>query len=120
MLKQIYFMMGSSRFSKAMTAYFNKFAYRNAVLKDFINNLQESLQADAGFNMVDFEEDWLNKAGVNELIVSTEKDRIVSVKQRSALPQFDTLRQHILKVVSFDSQGKELEIKQIVIGKEKD
>lgn len=42
--------------------------------------------------MIEFEHDWLNKAGVNELIVSTEENKIVSIDQCCTLPEHDTLR----------------------------
>lgn len=68
--------------------------------------------------MADFENDWLNTAGVNELALSVKDSKIVEVTQTAALANFPTLRQHILKLVSFDENGQELEIKQVVISKD--
>lgn len=44
--------MGEEAFSKALSKYFNKYAYKNTTLDDFINTLNEEFDGDkVGFSL---------------------------------------------------------------------
>lgn len=48
--------MGEDRFSSAMKRYFNKYAFKNAELKDFINNLEvEFSELNLGFTLAEWQ-----------------------------------------------------------------
>ncbi|RZA07361.1 MAG: aminopeptidase N [Proteobacteria bacterium] len=62
-LKQIFFLLGEEKFKAGVRAYFQKHAFGNATLEDFVS----SLSAASGQDLTAWQEDWLQSAGVNSL-----------------------------------------------------
>ena len=49
-MKQLLFIMKEENFSKALSAYFNKYAFKNATLIDFLGEMQHYI-GNANFNL---------------------------------------------------------------------
>jgi len=50
-----------------MSRYFHKYAFKNATLNDFIENLDiEFLKKNLGFTLAEWKDQWICKAGLNE------------------------------------------------------
>jgi len=59
--------MGSEAFSAALKVYFNKFAFKNATIDDFIGIMDiELAKRNFGFTLKDWKLDWICKAGLNQ------------------------------------------------------
>lgn len=82
-LKQLYNLIGHEVFKKGLHIYFEKFAWKNTVLPDFVGSLDEAYRQSGGnkllganFDFVDWCDQWLTTSGINILtpIVEYKED----------------------------------------------
>lgn len=122
-LKQIIHLIGEENFSKSMGLYFNKFAFSNATLHDFISALQENykpLNPSYPENLDIWQKAWIQTAGLNELVCdwnpkSDEKTLTLKLKQSAVLPIHPTIRVHKMKIAFFDDKCELIEVKDVVV-----
>ena len=123
-MRQLLFLIGRDNFSKSMEIYFNKFAYKNTELKDLLDIFREVVgQTDKLEEHLDFDQwkaDWLKTAGLNEVTIkwdpkNTEKNAKMTQVQTCAMAEHPTLRYHKMSLGFFDSEGKQLTTKEIVL-----
>lgn len=65
-------MIGHDAFSKNIGEYFTKYAWKNAELKDFLREISKDNDKNnnPAYDIVKFNEDWIEKAGPNSLELS--------------------------------------------------
>lgn len=67
-MKQLLLLMGEDNFSKGLTAYFKKYAFKNATLSQFIAELQNYFDF-KGLTLQEWKKVWLETASLNQLEV---------------------------------------------------
>lgn len=67
--------MGFERFTKAMTSYFNKYAFKNTVLKDLLDEMVAACDNDNSpvLDMEIFEKEWICTSGLNTVKPAWDK-----------------------------------------------
>ena len=73
-LKQMYYFIGDSNFSKGLKNYFEKYQWSNTVFSDFIHQMIEAVGHNQKFDLNQLCNNWLKKAGLNEIEVNLEID----------------------------------------------
>ncbi len=115
-LKQLHFLIGEKAFQQGLQMYFQKHAFGNTQLNDFIMAMEKS----TGRNLQSFTKEWLQTAGVNSLAAdySCKNDRIESFKLlQGAAPEQPTLREHRTQVALYKLVKDELKlIKEAAVG----
>ncbi|EAS02835.3 peptidase M1 family aminopeptidase (macronuclear) [Tetrahymena thermophila SB210] len=107
-LRQLLSLIGEQNFSSAMKRYFNKFAFKNADLNDFIENLDVEFQTlNLGFSLKEWQQEWISTAGLNECQPEFDPNNqnshaCLCIHQTCALEMHPTLRRHNMKVAFFD------------------
>lgn len=105
-LKQLFFVVGEKVFQAACSKFIKKFEYGVASCQDFI----ECVENEANFNVVEWADQWLFKAGVNvlepEFCVEEENREICEFVIRQSWDNVGdkVLRQHFVIVEGFDDQ----------------
>lgn len=121
-LKQLVAVLGMEAFRNGMRLYFERHAWGNTRLVDFLAALQE--RAPEGVDLSAWSDSWLVKAGPNELQAvyelegaGTPEARIVSfaIEQAAVLEAHPTLRQHTINVALVDATGKVLTSERVVV-----
>ncbi|CAK77944.1 unnamed protein product (macronuclear) [Paramecium tetraurelia] len=111
LLKQLFTMMGEQKFSQAMGQYFNKYQYSNTTLADFFGVLKQQFEGDY---LLQWQQDWIMKAGLNLVELTSVNEKSYTFKQTATLKDLHpTLRNQMFKVGLYDHDGKELEVKLI-------
>lgn len=105
-LRQLDFRLGKNGFRDGVREYFNKYAYKNTSLSDFIDTLAKT----AGQDLGDVRQKWLGTAGVNRLQVDflCDKGEIknLTLLQKSD-DRFPMLREHHTQVgLLYNVDGK--------------
>lgn len=105
-LRQLVAWVGEDAFRTGIRAYFDRFAFQNATLNDFL----EALEASSGRDLKAWSAEWLQTAGVNTLGIDTNvvDGRYVSaVIKQTAPAEHPTLRSHRIGIggYSFDDSG---------------
>ena len=119
-LKQLMFVIGEETFSIALENYFHKYAFKNTCLEDLLAEFDRELTKlpEPKINILEWKEDWINKAGLNKISFSrdpiTEKSYIV---QGACSPAHPTLRQHYIRIGFFDQNGKIIDIRELTTSK---
>ncbi|CAD8060911.1 unnamed protein product [Paramecium primaurelia] len=108
-MKQLMCIMGAAKFGEACGNYFRKFGWKNAVLQDLIDHLQEKFD-NPEFTLSQWKKQWIETAGMNEIEPQWDQtDRShqakLTIYQRPALSQFPTLRIHKIKIGLFHDNG---------------
>ncbi|CAD8067377.1 unnamed protein product [Paramecium primaurelia] len=108
-MKQLMCIMGAAKFGEACGNYFRKFEWKNAVLQDLIDHLQEKFD-NQEFTLSQWKQQWIETAGMNEIEPQWDQtDRThqakLNIYQRPALSQFPTLRVHKIKIGLFHDNG---------------
>ncbi|CAK86275.1 unnamed protein product (macronuclear) [Paramecium tetraurelia] len=108
-MKQLLCIMGAAKFGEACGNYFRKFGWKNAVLQDLIDHLQEKFD-NPEFTLSYWKQQWIETAGMNEIEPQWDQtDRTHQAKltifQRPALSQFPALRIHKIKIGLFHDNG---------------
>ncbi len=115
-LKQLHFLVGDVAFQKALQSYFQKHAFSNTQVGDFIGAMETA----TGRSLQSFAQDWLQTAGVNSLTTefSCRKNRLQSLTLvQGASPEQATLREHKTSVALYQlKQGKLVLIRQAAVG----
>ena len=99
-LKQLAHFVGYENHRVGVSNYLKKHAYGNTTLQDFVDAQSES----AGRNLNDWSQQWLYKAGFNELSAQFEcsENRISElIIKQSAPEEHPQLRQHRVQVVLY-------------------
>ena len=65
-MKQLLFIMQEENFSKALSIYFGKYAFKNATLNDFMSEMQNHFKIN-DFTLDEWRQLWLEKASLNQL-----------------------------------------------------
>jgi len=89
-MKQLMFVVTEEGFSKALSEYFHKFAWKNTILEDFIGAMQHQFKSDK-FTMEEWKKAWLEKACLNQIEPfwdhhCCKKDAHLLIKQTPVLP----------------------------------
>lgn len=115
-LKQLHFLVGEKEFQKGLQIYFNKHAFGNTRVNDFIGAMEVS----TGRSLQTFAKEWLHTAGVNTLTAdfSCKKGKIDSfVLRQAAIPEQPTLREHKTQIALYKTEkGKFKLIKEATVG----
>lgn len=134
-LRQLYALVGRENFKKSMGIYFNKFAWKNATLKDLLAVFHGVSRENYGFtegnedwdsvgrhnDILQFNKDWIETAGMNELRVEwdpkdfTDGKGKVLVKQTYCMEQHPTLRYHKMCIGFVNAEGKILFHKEVIV-----
>jgi len=122
-LKQLLCLIGEENFSKALHQYFNKHQWKNTVLDDFIEALNENykpLFKGAPESLLEWQKEWLEAAGMDELEPEWSYDPSnnelkIIVSQVPVLPEFPTLRHHKIKIALFNESAQVFEAIDAVI-----
>ena len=71
MLRQLLFILGEDRFTKALSTYFSQYAFANSELTDFMDHLNtQFLVQEVGhlpFTLQEWQQEWIQTAGMNWL-----------------------------------------------------
>lgn len=123
MVKQMYYYIGDETFSKGLKKYFQQYKWDNTVFEDFIGKMVEC--SDNKLNdLKELCQNWFQKAGLNEISLSIEKDESTNkikkfvVKQNPCLKDFPNRIKHIvdfLFIYDFNDISKNKIIKRQVI-----
>lgn len=75
-LKQLYYLIGHDRFSNNLKSYFEKYSFNNATLAQFLEEIQkgENQNDHKAYDLKLFNEEWIGKAGLNEVQVVWDKN----------------------------------------------
>jgi len=125
-LKQLHFVLGHDALKSALRSYFDKYAWQNTELKDFVGMLQiaydKSPQKKMGpnFKLADWSDTWLKTSGVNLLegVATYDKDSKIesfAVKQTFDSTGKNQLRQQVLNVAFYDQDFNEHVIENVAI-----
>lgn len=123
MVKQMYYYIGEENFSKGLSSYFNEYHWNNTEFDDFINKMVEAAGEDFK-NLKDLCNNWIQKAGLNEISLDMEKDNNTNkitkfvVKQKPCLEEFPNRITHIvdfLFIYDFDDDSKNKIFKRQII-----
>ena len=108
LLKQIFYFIGKENFRKGLVEYFKTFKWDNTVFSEFINKMVEVLP-ESKSNLSNLCENWLQKAGLNELHANWEhsngKVTKFVVEQNPCLDTFPNRQTHVLDIQSIYSDG---------------
>lgn len=111
-LKQLAYLLGEEKFREGVRAYFERHAYGNAVLDDFM----ASLAGAAGVDLSVWTGNWLKTAGLNTLQVNYEcqENRVTSfaLLQKSDQEQISP-RQHRTQIGLFYQMDSGLELNNV-------
>lgn len=113
-LKQLSYYIGEEEFREGLQRYFQKYAYKNTSLKDFIQMLSES----SGKALDKWEQTWLRTSGVNTVNASWECSP-VSPSGKSQVSKFNlfqtpksSLRPHRMQIGLYTApKGSQKELK---------
>ena len=86
-LKQLNFYLGEDDFREGLQRYFEKYAYRNTTIHDFIRKLAEASSKDLG----KWQSQWLQTSGVNQVAVNW-KCAVDPETSKSKLVEFDVVQ----------------------------
>ncbi len=118
-LKQLNFLLGDEKFQKGLQLYFQRNAWKNAELKDFMAGLSEASQRD----LKDWQKLWLQEAGVNTLEArfTCEGDKLQKLEILQTAPDsYNFQRPHKLQVALLDKKtvkNKKTTTTSLVLGK---
>lgn len=102
-LQQLVAYIGLERFRDGMRRYFQRYAYSNATLHDFLAALEEG----SGRDLQAWSRLWLETPSLNTLaaVWEVDGDRLTSLTLRqTAPPDYPTLRPHRVEVALFSEQ----------------
>jgi len=122
-LKQLVSLIGVENFSKAISAYFSRFAWTNATIEDFTSCLQEFYTPSfpgCPKDLREWRKEWIETAGLNECIPlftpgDISSNAILVIRQWAVLEEFPTLRHHKIRVAFFDENAKIYDSKEIML-----
>ena len=111
-LMQLYYLVTPAVFSEFLKNYFNKFAFKNATLADFLGEIKKVIKEkpEGPFDLDNFNKTWIELAGHNQLSVTWDpaqkgKSKLV-VTQTPVLSDFKTLHYHKLCIGLFKANEK--------------
>jgi aminopeptidase N len=96
-LKQLDFYIGSDKFKTGLKNYFNKHAYKNTTLPDFMNEMSTASNID----LTEWQKMWLTIPQVNtaQVVYQCQTGKIVDFQiKQTAVPQHPTLRAHKTRI----------------------
>lgn len=104
-MKQLLLLMGEENFSKGLTTFFKKYAFKNATLSDFINELQ-TYYNNPELTLQEWKSYWLETASLNILEPrwdpsSTSPESQLEIIQTPFTSEHPTLRPHKIKIAFF-------------------
>lgn len=125
-LKQLHFVIGSPQLKAALHRYFDKYAWENTVLDDFVGVLQEAYDQSEhkkmgdDFKVKEWSNTWLKTRGVNTLegVVQYDKDSKIqsfAVKQTVDKLSLNRLRQQVINVAFYDHDFNPTYVKDVVL-----
>ena len=126
MLKQMYYFLGDDVFSKGLKAYFEKYKWSNTKFDDFIGEMSKAA-GDKLTNLSELCDNWLKKAGLNEISLDmeideeTQKIKKFIIKQQPCLkehPNYQTHKVDILLIHDFKDKSKNIIKEGIIIKNE--
>ena len=106
-LKQMYYFIGDQNFSNGLKTYFEIYKWSNTVFDDFINQMVHAIdksgQFKPTFHLKELCNNWLKKAGLNEVSLDMEVDSndIItnfSIIQTPCLTQHANLQTHMMDI----------------------
>merc|ERR1711976_130401 len=139
-MRQLYELVGRTIFKETCKRYFHNYAWNNAELKDLLNVFKQVLNEKFGFeegkedwykvgrhyDMDQFNRDWIETAGMNEIRVKWDaKDFVdgkgkVLVKQHYCMEQYQLLRYHKMCLGFVGSEGQILFDKEIIVNNQQE
>lgn len=96
-LQQLHYLIGEEAFAKGLKIYFQRHAYQNTELRDFMSALEES----SGRSLKTWQQEWLMTAGLNTVRLewACEGGKLSKITvQQSAPADHPTLREHRARV----------------------
>jgi len=103
-LKQLAYFVGEDQFQAGVANYFSKYAEKNTVLTDFMNEIASA----SGVDLNVWQQKWLQTAGVNTLKAdyACEDGKVTSLKLVQEAPKsHPTLRPHKTQLAWLNNQG---------------
>ena len=105
-IRQFVFTVGEEAFQVGVQKYFDRYAWGNANLNNFISCFEIE-----GLNLFEWAESWLNTAGLNELRITYVSNALnklqdFKVEQKAVMQEHPTLRQHTVNIDFFHHTGK--------------
>lgn len=122
-LKQLYFLIGHEQFSENLGSYFSKYAWKNATLADFIEELSKSKVTNTheAYDLLKWNKDWIETAGTNDLRAvwdpNVQGASKLIIHQTPVLSNHPTLRYHKIKIAFFDDNANIAEVKDVLVNK---
>ena len=124
-LKQIFYAIGKDNFHEGLVEYFKTFKWDNTVFSEFIEKMDEAMPEHCSHKhkLTKLSEEWLTKAGLNELQASFEvannKVEKFSVDQTPCLDTFPNRVTHIMDIQFIYANGELENFYNITINPEK-
>jgi aminopeptidase N len=116
MIKQLIFLIGWDVFTNGLKLYFQKYAWGNTTLPDFINAIQEAVTASdlaEKPNLIDWSRDWIQTKGSNRIWHSFKetngKITEFTLHQSPCKHGDDLLRSQKFNIAIYDTEGTLLE-----------
>jgi aminopeptidase N len=109
-MRQLTALIGEDKFSAALSEYFQNHKWANTDLKDLLDVFQKHLghlsTHHGSYNMANWQEKWLEKAGLNTVTVDWENNNTsVKLIQGAVLKEHPTLRYHRIDVAFYNDNG---------------
>lgn len=106
-LQQLYYYIGDTGFSKGLKVYFDKFKWNNTLFYDFIDTMMkvnENGNSSDLSNLRTLCDNWLKKAGLNEIELKLETDENNKIKkfdviQTPCLAEHQNLQTHMTDIL---------------------
>mmetsp|Transcript_1557 Transcript_1557/g.1358 ORF Transcript_1557/g.1358 Transcript_1557/m.1358 type:complete len:906 (-) Transcript_1557:110-2827(-) len=122
-LKQLMCLIGEDNFGKALCKYFTKYSWQNTTLNDFLecmNDFYKPSDSNAPNNLMDWKNEWLASAGLNECLPvwdhnDTSSNAKLTIRQTAYLAEHPTLRHHKLKIAFFDENANIYDVKDAIL-----
>jgi len=111
-LKQLFYCIGKDQFREGLVEYFKTFAWDNTVFSEFIHKMDEAMPENCGFKhrLTIICENWLQKAGLNELVANWDQDngKVTKfvVEQTPCLESHPNRVTHIMDIQFIFQDGK--------------
>lgn len=121
-LYNLFTMLGQPLFKEVMAAYFKKYEWANAELKDLLAIVTEKVATlgmgnNPHYNIAQWTTDWLDTAGLNTIEVMSWDQSLTTlpVRQGCYSDDFPTLRHHYMQFGFYDQNGEVMLVKDMYL-----
>lgn len=127
-VKQLFFMIGEKKFSDNLKKYFSKYAWSNATLENFLEELcstnTEEEKKIKSCDLEFFNQEWIKKAGLNQIQAqwdsSVQGKQTLTFIQTPAREDYPTLRYHKLKFACLNENCEVVHVEEFVLDNKKE